>query len=435
MEPVTASLMAIGSGSAAGLRPYFTVFALGLAGLAIPENAPGIISGAANQIPDSVANPWVLAICAILALGDAGVDKVPFVGLSMETVSAWLRPVFGSLVGLQLGVESGPVVTVLTTILGAGTSLPVSLGKISTTAATTLAGGGTVEWLRSLIEDFGAVILVVAAILLPILAAFFGLIAVGIGITLFIMFRKTYKAMKTKFGEAKQRQAEAQALRQAQIASGERTTTIQALKRLAAGATPAMAAGVSTSTGVMRTGASAATGWTKTATSTVSQAGSVGIRKATNTTTNAFKTAQARIRTTQPQSPTPPSADQPRPPSTPPVSYPDMPPRPPHTPTYPAHPQMPPQNRPYGRNETASDAGPATGIPNPQKPVCDAQPGTTPPPPAGRAQAAGERAGQAVSNVKGQVGKLRGQFDGFKKGLKQSGEDTPSGDQTPPSDR
>lgn len=196
-----------------------------------------------------------------------------------------------------------------------------------------------------------------------------------------------------------------------------------------------MAAGVSTSTGVMRTGASAATGWTKTATSTVSQAGSVGIRKATNTTTNAFKTAQARIRTTQPQSPTPPSADQPRPPSTPPVSYPDMPPRPPHTPTYPAHPQMPPQNRPYGRNETASDAGPATGIPNPQKPVWDAQPGTTPPPPAGRAQAAGERAGQAVSNVKGQVGKLRGQFDGFKKGLKQSGEDTPSGDQTPPSDR
>lgn len=366
-----------------------------------------------------------------MALGDAGVDKVPFAGLSMETVSAWLRPVFGSLVGLQLGVESGPVVTVLTTILGAGTSLPVSLGKTSTTAATTLAGGGTVEWLRSLIEDFGAVILVVAAILLPILAAFFGLIAVGIGITLFIMFRKTYKAMKTKFGEVKQKQTEARALRQAQIASGERTPTLQVLKSLAAGATPAMAAGVSTSTGVMRTGASAATAWTKTATSTVSQAGSVGIRKATDTTANAFKTAQERIRTTQRQSSTTPSADQPRTPSTPPVSYPDVPPRPPHTPTFPAHPQIPPQNRPYRRNETASDASPTAGIPGPQKPVWDARPGTTPPPPAGKAQVAGERAGQAVSNVKGRVGKMRRRFSNFRVDFAQSKDEPPEGEGPP----
>ena len=47
------------------------------------------------------------------------------------------------------------------------------------------------DWLRSLFEDSSALILVVAAILLPILAAFLELlIAVGIGITLFIVFRQ-----------------------------------------------------------------------------------------------------------------------------------------------------------------------------------------------------------------------------------------------------
>ena len=47
--------MAIGSGSAAGLRPYFTVLALGIAGLAIPDTAPEMIASAARQIPEQIA--------------------------------------------------------------------------------------------------------------------------------------------------------------------------------------------------------------------------------------------------------------------------------------------------------------------------------------------------------------------------------------------
>lgn len=433
MEPVTAALMAIGSGSAAGLRPYFTVFALGLAGLAIPDDAPSIVATSVDQIPDSIANPWVLIICAILALGETSLEKVPYIGPLLTFASEWLRPVFGSLVGLQLGVESGGATAALTTVLGAGSSLPVSFGKSSLSGATTLASAGTMDWLRSLLDDFGALILVVTAIVLPILSAILGLIAVGIGIALFVLFRKAYRAMKMKVNDMKQWQAEARAQRQAQIASGERVPTIQALKRLAAGATPAMATGVATSAGVMRTGAAVSASWAKSATANATHFSSASYRRASGAASSAFQNAQTRIQTPpQPKSnpqPPAPNADGMATPT--PGAYPQTPPRPP----------MPPQEATERPNYPSAPPAPAEPPKPPQTPawIPDGQNrDATPPPPqtaSRRAQVAGERAGQAVANVKGQVGKLRGQFDGFKKGLKQSGEDTPSGDQTPPSDR
>lgn len=244
MDPLTASLMAIGSGSAAGLRPYFTVLALGIAGLAIPDTAPEMIASAARQIPDSITNPWVLAICAVLAIGEAGLDKIPFLNLSMETISVWLRPIFGALVGIGLGANSGVEVAILTGLLGAGSALSVSLGKSSVTAATSVVPEPITQWVRSLIEDFGALILVLAAVLLPVLAAVLGLVAIGIGFFLYRMFRKVYRSMKTKFGSVKQHQAAAQSAREAQLASGEKNTARQTLRRLASGADPATAMGI-----------------------------------------------------------------------------------------------------------------------------------------------------------------------------------------------
>lgn len=430
MDPVTASLMAIGSGSASGMRPYFTVFALGFAALSVPEDAPSLVATAIDQIPDSIANPWVLAICGILALAEFIGGKLPGFDFLLESASVWLRPILGSLVGMQLGVDSGSAAAALTTVLGASTSLPVSLGKASTTLATTGASAGTADWIRSLFEDSSALILVIAAIVLPILAAFLGLLAVGVGITLFLMFRKAYRAMKMKVSDMKQWQAEARAQRQAQIASGERVPTIQALKRLAAGATPAMATGVATSAGVMRTGAAVSTSWAKSATANATHFSSASYRRASGAASSAFKTAQTRIQTPPSPNPKPqppaPNADGMATPT--PGAYPQTPPRPP----------MPPQEATERPNYPSTPPAPAEPPKPPQTPTWtpDGQNrGATPPPPqtaSRRAQVAGERAGQAAANVKGQMGKLRGQFDGFRQGLKQSGDDTPRRDQTPP---
>ncbi|MFJ5108218.1 MULTISPECIES: DUF4126 domain-containing protein [unclassified Glutamicibacter] len=239
MDPLTASLMAIGSGSAAGLRPYFTVLALGIAGLVIPDTAPDMIASAARQIPESITNPWVLAICAVLAIGEAGLDKIPFLNLSMETISVWLRPVFGALVGIGLGANSGVEVAVLTGLLGAGSALSVSLGKSSMTAATNAVPEPITQWVRSLAEDLGALVLVFAAVLVPVLAAVLGLVAIAIGFFLYRMFRRVYRSMKNRVGSIRQNRAAAHSAREAQLASGAKTSTLQALQALATGNAPA----------------------------------------------------------------------------------------------------------------------------------------------------------------------------------------------------
>lgn len=354
MDPLTASLMSIGSGSAAGMRPYFTVFVLGFAALVMPEGAPGIVTTAVEQIPGSIANPWVVGICAILALADFLGGKVPWLDLSLEPITAWLRPVLGSLVGMQLGVESGAATAVFTTALGAGTSIPVSLGKTSATAATTAASGGFADWIRSLFEDASAFVLVVAAVLVPIFAAFLGLIAVAIGIVLFLLFRKAYRAMKMKVSDLRRRQAEARARRRAQIASGERVSTLQALKRLTAGATPAMATGGAPADAI-RTGTSASASWARSAAGSAAQIGAAGFRRAPDAASSAVESARSRMQSPPPQEPAPqePTPHYPAPDAgdmaTPhPSAYSQPPPRPP----------MPPQAPPRSADSQHSATAP-----------------------------------------------------------------------------
>lgn len=234
MDPLTASLMAIGSGSAAGLRPYFTVLVLGLAGLLIPDTAPEWLSNTADQIPPAITNPWVLGICTVLAIGEAGLDKIPFVNLSMETVSVWLRPIFGALVGVGLGANSGVETAILTGVLGAGSALSVSLGKSSVTAASNVVPEPITQWVRSLIEDFGALILVFAAVLLPVLAALLGVLAIVIGYLLYRMFRKAYRSLKQTFGNVSEGRQKARTVREAQTDAAQNPGALHSLRQLAA---------------------------------------------------------------------------------------------------------------------------------------------------------------------------------------------------------
>jgi len=234
LDPLTASLMAIGSGSAAGLRPYFTVLALGLAGLLIPDTAPQWLASTADQIPESITNPWVLGICAVLSIGEAGLDKIPFINLSMETVSVWLRPVFGALVGVGLGANSSVEVAVLTGLLGAGSALSVSLGKSSVTAASNVVPEPITQWVRSLIEDFGAPLLVLTTVLLPVLAALLGIAAIAIGFLLYRMFRKTYRALKQTFGNVSEGRQAASHVRTYQQDPDQSPGAIHTLRQLAA---------------------------------------------------------------------------------------------------------------------------------------------------------------------------------------------------------
>ncbi|MGQ4494310.1 DUF4126 domain-containing protein [Dermabacteraceae bacterium P13115] len=196
MSPLTASLMAIGVGSAAGLRPYFTAFMLAAFGMAVPAYGPEFLQSTAGSIPETIANPWVLGISGALAFADLVIDKILGINLPMEAINQFLRPILGALLGAQLGAEAGPTMAVVTALLGGGAAAPVSIGKGAVTAGmTAILPEPISQVLRSLGEDAAALVLVVAAVLAPLLAALLGIVLVVAAVFLFLMIQRALRSL------------------------------------------------------------------------------------------------------------------------------------------------------------------------------------------------------------------------------------------------
>lgn len=195
---VSTALVAIGTGSAAGLRPYFTVFFLGLAKLLIPADAPGAISGVITQIPDIVTDPWVLGFTGVLAVGEFLVDKFQFFDQAWDVIHSVLRPVFGALIGLQVGDEYGATAMVTGAVLGGATATGVSVGKSTLRGLVNLLPEPVTNVLTSLGEDTAAVIVLIGVVVVPPLAALAGLVMLGIGIWLFVRLRRVFTAAKAR---------------------------------------------------------------------------------------------------------------------------------------------------------------------------------------------------------------------------------------------
>lgn len=306
---ITAALMAIGAGSATGLRPYLTVVFLGIVGLVTPDEVPGIIHTAVSQIPEFLSNPLVLIVCGILALADTSIDKMPGVNVFVgELIQRFIRPAFGIFVGIQLGLDHGTIGMVTTGLLGAVTSVPVALGKTSST--TVLGGIPGIQLIRSLGEEAIVIVLLVAAIVLPLLAAFLGLIVVAAAAFIFVKLRRVYRSTRMKFGQFSQRRLELKEIRRVQLESGERLSMPDALRQAFAGVTPTMATGMAgAASSVARAGPSAAGGMARAGSSAADSMSRAGVnaaswtkesgvaanaKQAGNTAENAFRAAQQR---------------------------------------------------------------------------------------------------------------------------------------------
>ena len=243
---VSTALVAIGTGSAAGLRPYFTVFFLGVAKLLIPADAPGAISGVITQIPDIVADPWVLGITGVLAVGEFLVDKFQFFDQAWDVIHSVLRPVFGALIGLQVGDEYGTTAMVTGAVLGGATATGVSLGKSTLRGLVNLLPEPVTNVLTSLGEDTAAVIVLIGVVVPP-LAALVGLVMLGIGIWLFVKLRRVFTAAKARLsgnGSTPARQGSGGAQRTDSTAPGRDEAPFTSMREiLEAGASGAPAAG------------------------------------------------------------------------------------------------------------------------------------------------------------------------------------------------
>lgn len=176
----TAALLAIASGTASGLRPYFVVFTLGLVKALVPLDAAGPAAGVIEAIPPMLAEPWLLIVVAVLAIGDTLVDKVAYLDSAWDGIHAVLRPLFAAALGLGIGAEHGTAVAVGTAVAGGVTAAGVSLGKMTTRAAVNLLPEPVSNVLVSLGEDATAIVLLVLAfLLLPLAAILAALLLVG----------------------------------------------------------------------------------------------------------------------------------------------------------------------------------------------------------------------------------------------------------------
>lgn len=159
-------LLALVSGiaiaAACGLRAFLPLLALGLAArFGLFHLRPG-----AEWMAGDPAL-WALVIATVLEIAS---DKVPVVDHVLDVVGTLLRPVaawLGAFAVLQ--GWSSPWAQIAALVLGAG-ALAVHGVKAKTRLGSTLATAGHANPLLSVLEDSGAIVLVVAALLAPLLA-------------------------------------------------------------------------------------------------------------------------------------------------------------------------------------------------------------------------------------------------------------------------
>jgi hypothetical protein len=173
MEIATGVITALGLSVSAGLNAYIPLLLMGLLARATD----------AVSLPASwewLADPWVMAILAVLLVVEVVADKIPAVDSVNDVLQTVVRPTSGGIVVGAAGAGTGATVTDPQAFLADGEWVPVLLGALVALAVHLLKAGargvanaataGLAAPVLSTAEDVTAVVLTLAAILAPLLA-------------------------------------------------------------------------------------------------------------------------------------------------------------------------------------------------------------------------------------------------------------------------
>ena len=168
LELLTGTGLAI----AAGLNAYVPLLALGLAGRFLDV----------VQLPAAwswLENEWVLGILVVLLVIELIADKVPVVDTVNDWVQSIVRPasggiVFGTGATSETAAVSDPAAFVdsggwVPIVIGIAIALLVHLAKMALRPAANALTAGAAAPVLSTIEDVGAVLLSLFALLVPVL--------------------------------------------------------------------------------------------------------------------------------------------------------------------------------------------------------------------------------------------------------------------------
>lgn len=179
---------AFGLSASAGLNAYIPLLIVGL--LARYTNTI-TLSPPWNTLTD----PWVLLVLAVLLLVEILADKIPAVNHLNDGVQTVIRPIAGAVVFAASAHVITDIHPVLAMICGLFVAGAVHGAKaLAIRPAVTATTGGTANPIVSTVEDIVATVLSIVAILIPVVLA--ALICIATAWVIWLIWRRINREAK-----------------------------------------------------------------------------------------------------------------------------------------------------------------------------------------------------------------------------------------------
>ena len=186
---------AAGLGFLAGIRLYFTVFALGFAirmGWFEPNTAMSQLS--------LLASTPVLVGSGFLFVTEFIADKVPWFDSIWDSVHTFIRPVGAAALGITALGNFDPSTSVLIGLVSGGVALTGHASKAATRVAVNHSPEPFSNWLLSFAEDIFVPLGLWVVIEHPLVSAF---VIIGFLIVFAILARAVWKLFRSIFGRVR----------------------------------------------------------------------------------------------------------------------------------------------------------------------------------------------------------------------------------------
>jgi len=179
---------AFGLSASAGLNAYIPLLIVGLLARytdTIKLSSPW----------DTLTEPWVLLVLAVLLLIEILADKIPAVNHFNDALQTIIRPIAGAVVfaaSAHVITDVHPVLAMICGLFVAGTVHGAK--ALAIRPAVTATTAGTANPIVSTVEDIVATVLSIVAILIPIVLA--GLICVVVAWIIWLIWRRINREAK-----------------------------------------------------------------------------------------------------------------------------------------------------------------------------------------------------------------------------------------------
>ena len=179
---------AFGLSASAGLNAY------------IPLLIVGLLARYTDYIKltppwDTLSDPWVLLVLAVLLLVEIIADKIPAVNHANDVVQSFIRPVAGAIVFAASSHIITNVHPVLAMICGLFVAGAVHGAKaLAIRPTVTMTTGGTANPVVSTVEDILATVLSIIAVLIPVVLG--ALICVAAAWIIWMIWRRINRDAK-----------------------------------------------------------------------------------------------------------------------------------------------------------------------------------------------------------------------------------------------